>query len=188
MTRRNRLREAHRGAVQGRMPMSCWRRNPGPIATRSTQAEREKRRRDFVASIGIDLTKFDAGLEKDDHAQEAELKSFLAEFRTKAPPAARSAAPTPAIAALRSEVLAEIRPHGAAGGRFIHLRGRQGTAEGHCRSGLDRWPDRQRLGLPGRPVPHPHHGPPSTIPTRSAGTTAVPRIRNSLPTLPSPRP
>ena len=49
----------------------------------SKQAAREKRRRDFVASIEIDLKKFDAGLGKDDHAQEAELKSFLAEFRAK---------------------------------------------------------------------------------------------------------
>jgi hypothetical protein len=49
----------------------------------SKQAAREKRRRDFVASLGIDLERFDAALKKDDHAQEEELKSFLAEFRTK---------------------------------------------------------------------------------------------------------
>jgi hypothetical protein len=32
----------------------------------SKQADREKRRRDFVDFLGIDLKKFDAGLEKDD--------------------------------------------------------------------------------------------------------------------------
>lgn len=71
------------------------------------QAEREKRRRDFVASIGIDLKKFDAGLAKDDHAQEAELKSFLTEFRTKSAARRSLRAADARGAALRSEVLAE---------------------------------------------------------------------------------
>ena len=73
----------------------------------SKQAAREKRRRDFVASLGIDLKKFDAGLEKDNRAQEAELKSFLAEFRTKSASRRPLRAADARAAALRSEVLAE---------------------------------------------------------------------------------
>ena len=70
------------------------------------QAAREKRRRDFVASIGIDLKKFDAGLEKDDQAQEAELKSFLEGFRTKSANRRSLRATDARTAAVRSEVLA----------------------------------------------------------------------------------
>jgi hypothetical protein len=71
------------------------------------QAAREKRRRDFVGSLGIDLKKFDAGLEKDNHAQEAELKSFLAAFRPKSANRRSMRAADARAAASRSAVLAE---------------------------------------------------------------------------------
>ena len=71
------------------------------------QTAREKRRRDFVSSIGIDLKKFDAGLEKDNRAQEAELKSFLAAFRHKSAGRRPLRAADARAAAHHSEVLAE---------------------------------------------------------------------------------
>lgn len=73
----------------------------------ATQAAREKRRRDFVGSIGIDLKKFDAGLEKDNRAQEAELKSFLAEYRPKSAGRPSHRAADARAAALQSELLAQ---------------------------------------------------------------------------------
>jgi hypothetical protein len=67
---------------------------------------REKRYRDFMASLGLDLAKFDAGLEKDNRAQEAELKSFLAEHRDKSVHRPSHRAADARMAALQSELLA----------------------------------------------------------------------------------
>lgn len=71
----------------------------------ATQAGREKRRREFVAGIGIDTKKFEAGLEKDNRAQEAELKAFLADFRPKIGKRRPMRAADARAAAVRSELL-----------------------------------------------------------------------------------
>jgi hypothetical protein len=71
-----------------------------------SQKEREKRRRDFMASIGTDMKKLDGAIEGESHAQEANLKAFLKEFRPKSADRHAQGAAVSKDAAIRSEVLA----------------------------------------------------------------------------------
>ncbi|WP_250487065.1 hypothetical protein [Caballeronia sp. GaOx3] len=73
----------------------------------TVQKGREKRRREFMASIGTDLKKLDAGIEEEENMQEAELKAFLEEFRPKSAYRRQLGAAASRDAALRSEILAE---------------------------------------------------------------------------------
>jgi hypothetical protein len=69
--------------------------------------ERLKQRRNFLMSIGTDMKKFDAAVEKDNREQEAELKSLLEEFRPQLLNRPPSGASVSKDAAIRSQVLAE---------------------------------------------------------------------------------
>jgi hypothetical protein len=71
------------------------------------QKEREKRRRDFMASVGTDLKKLDAGVERESRTQETDLKAFLGEFRSKSADRHPVGAAASRDAAIRSAVLAE---------------------------------------------------------------------------------
>lgn len=79
------------------------------LADRAAKAEpgREKRRREFLQSIGVDLKKLDGEREKDQRTQEKELKAFLSESRPKAASRRSQQAADARDAALRSAVLAE---------------------------------------------------------------------------------
>jgi hypothetical protein len=72
----------------------------------TVKQEREKRRRDFMASIGTDLKKFDAGIEGESRTQEAALAAFLKESRSKSAERLAQGAAVSKDAAIRSEVLA----------------------------------------------------------------------------------
>jgi hypothetical protein len=48
------------------------------------EKSRDKRRREFLKSIGVDLTAFDREQEKELKSQERELKAYLEEFKAKA--------------------------------------------------------------------------------------------------------
>lgn len=71
------------------------------------QKGRDRRRREFMASIGIDLKKLDAAAEEENRMQEAELKAFLREFRPKVTDRHPVAAAVSKDAAIRRELLAE---------------------------------------------------------------------------------
>ena len=47
------------------------------------EKRRDKLRREFISSIGIDQKKYDRAVESDNRRQEAELKAFLGEYRSK---------------------------------------------------------------------------------------------------------
>lgn len=49
-----------------------------------TEKRRDKNRRDFMTSLGIEPRKLDAAVEEDNRRQDAELKTFLADHRAKA--------------------------------------------------------------------------------------------------------
>jgi hypothetical protein len=68
---------------------------------------REKRRREFLKRIGVDLKNLDSEREKDQYAQEKELEAFLDEFRAKAVSRRSRQAADAKDAALRSAALAE---------------------------------------------------------------------------------
>jgi hypothetical protein len=68
---------------------------------------REKRRREFLQSIGVDLRKLDSEREKDQEAQEKELEAFLDEFRPAAVSRRSKQAADARAAALQSAALAE---------------------------------------------------------------------------------
>jgi hypothetical protein len=71
------------------------------------QTDRVKQRRDFMASIGIDLTKFDAAAKEEHRMQEASLKEFLKEFRPELVERHPADAAAARETAIRNEVLAE---------------------------------------------------------------------------------
>ena len=147
--------------------------------------------RDFVASIGIDLKKFDAGLKKDDQAQEAELKSFLADFRTKSAARGSFRAADARVAALRK---ARCWPKPATWCRALPAVASSIFAADKALLkdivGLD-WidgPIDSGWVFPDDPslirIMDSEHYPNALC----WDNRRYPRIRNSLPTLPSPRP
>lgn len=79
------------------------------LGDRAAKAEggREKRRREFLQNVGIDLKKLDSERQKDQRIQEKELEAFLDEFRPGAASRRSRQAADARDAALRSAVLAE---------------------------------------------------------------------------------
>lgn len=72
-----------------------------------TEGAREKRRREFLQNVGIDLKKLDSERQKDQRIQEKELESFLEELRPGAVSRRSRQAADARGAALRSAMLAE---------------------------------------------------------------------------------
>ena len=70
------------------------------------EKQREARRREFLKSIGVNLTNFDRENDKDQRAQEKELKAFVGEFTPKSIRRRSLQAADAKDAALRSDALA----------------------------------------------------------------------------------
>jgi len=68
---------------------------------------REKRRREFLSSIGTDLKKLDQAVEQDNKSEEAALQSFLKEFRGEVANRRPSRATDAKDAAIQTQVLSE---------------------------------------------------------------------------------
>jgi len=71
------------------------------------QKKRQKRRRDFMVSSGMDLKKIDAAIEHENRMFEAEVKAFLGEYRPKSANRPSAGADVSKDAAIRSAVLAQ---------------------------------------------------------------------------------
>jgi hypothetical protein len=76
---------------------------------KKAEPSRDKRRREFLSGIGIDLKAFDRELTKENKTQEQELKAYLDEFRPKAASRRVQQAVDFKDAGLRTAVLAESK-------------------------------------------------------------------------------
>jgi hypothetical protein len=97
------LNEAHFNEFQ----QESLRRKTLAQRNAKVQEERDKRRRDFMASIGIDLKKFDSAVQHEKRMREAELKVFLDESRSESAKRDLAASQSQAEASIRSQMMAE---------------------------------------------------------------------------------